>query len=106
MMAQQMNKYNAKRTFFDGIWFDSKKEAHRYQQLKLMLRAGKISDLELQPRYDIVVNGEKICYYKADFRYIENGELVVEDVKGMQTSVYKLKKKLVKACHGIEIREV
>lgn len=101
-----MNKYNAKRSLFDNIWFDSQKEKQRYVQLKLMLKAGKISDLELQPRYDIDVNGQRICFYKADFRYVENGKTIVEDVKGMKTAVYNLKKKLVKACHNIDIVEV
>ena len=104
-----MNKYNARKVMVDGHTFDSIKESQRYVQLKLMLRAGKITDLELQPRYDIDVNGKRICFYKADFRYVENGKTVVEDVKSTMTAklpVYRLKKKLVKACHDVDIVEV
>ena len=105
-MAESVrNKYRAIKTIVDDITFDSKKEAKRYSQLKLMLRAGAISDLKLQPRFDLIVNGVKCGFYKADFDYIENGKRVIEDVKGMKTPVYNLKKKLVKAIHGIDIFE-
>lgn len=102
-----MNKYNARKTEVDGITFDSKKEAKRYCELKLMEKAGIISELILQPRYNIEIDGQYICFYKADFSYNdENTNLVVEDVKGMKTPVYNLKKKLVKACHNIDIVEI
>ena len=71
-----------------------------------MLAAGIISDLRLQVPYVITVNGLKICKYVADFVYIDKGYEVVEDVKGMKTPTYNLKKKLMKAVHGIEIQEV
>lgn len=101
------NKYNAIKTVIDGIKFDSGAEARRYSELKLLEKAGVITDLELQPRYDIVINGQKICFYKADFRYNDsNGFQITEDVKGMKTPVYNLKKKLVKACHDVEIVEI
>jgi len=103
------NKYNAKKTIIDGIKFDSKKEAARYTELKLMEKGGVIRDLELQPRFDIVINGMKVCYYRADFSYMESGELVVEDVKSSYTAklpVYRLKNKLMKAVHNITIKEV
>ena len=99
------SKYGAVKVVIDGIKFDSKAEGRRYKNLKLLERAGEISELELQPRYDFVINGVKCGFYKADFRYIEKGKLIVEDVKGMKTPVYNLKKKLVKAIHGIEIYE-
>lgn len=99
------NKYSAIKTEVDGIKFDSKAEARRYQNLRLLEKAGEISELSLQPRYDLVVNGKKCGFYKADFKYIENGKEVVEDVKGITTTVYKLKKKLVKAIYGIDIYE-
>lgn len=99
------NKYGAVKTVVDGIKFDSKAEARRYKNLKLLERAGEITNLELQPRYDLIVNGVKCGFYKADFRYLENGKLVVEDVKGMKTPVYNLKKKLIKVIYGIEIFE-
>ena len=101
------SKYGNKKTVVDGITFDSKKEAARYQELKLMEKAGVIIDLQLQPPFPIAINGEKICTYKADFAYkVKAGGEVVEDVKGVRTPIYNLKKKLVKACHGVEITEV
>lgn len=101
------NKYGAIKTTVDGIKFDSKKEARRYLQLKLMARAGEILYLELQPKFDLMVNGTKCGFYKADFKYIDTrtGKEVVEDVKGMKTPVYNLKKKLVKAIYNIDIFE-
>ncbi len=99
------NKYKAIKTVVDGITFDSKKEASRYGQLKLLVRAGTISELKLQPRFDLIINDCKCGFYKADFDYIENGKRVIEDVKGMKTPVYNLKKKLIKAIYGIEIFE-
>ena len=99
------SKYRAIKTIVDGIKFDSKKEAARYSQLKLMEKSGAIKDLELQPRYDLIINGQKCGFYKADFRYFESGKEVVEDVKGMKTPMYNLKKKLIRAIYGIEIFE-
>ena len=101
-----VNKYNARKVMMDGHNFDSIKESQRYVQLKLMLKAGKITDLELQPKFPIEVNGQKVCTYIADFRYNESGKSITEDVKGMLTPMYRLKKKLVKACYNIEIVEV
>lgn len=92
----------------DNILFDSLKEAHRYQELKLLVRAGIITSLFLQPILLLSANGISICRYVADFRYVEvNTQAVIyEDVKGCKTSLYKLKKKLVKALLNIDIREV
>lgn len=102
---KRFNKYGAKKTVVDGITFASKAEARRYGELKLLEKAGEIRHLELQPKFDLTVNGEKIGRYVADFRYREGTESVVEDVKGFKTPVYRLKKALVKALYGIEIRE-
>jgi hypothetical protein len=100
------NKYGAIKTTVDGIKFDSKKEAARYGVLKLCEKAGSISNLSLQPKFDLIVNGTKIGFYKADFKYNNlNGKEVIEDVKGMKTPVYNLKKKLIKAIYGIDIFE-
>ena len=99
------NKYRAIKTIVDDITFDSKKEAKRYSQLKLMLKAKAIFDLKLQPKFDLIINDIKIGFYKADFEYIENGKRVVEDVKGMKTPIYNLKKKMIKAIYGIDIFE-
>jgi len=103
-----MSKYYNKKTELHGISFDSKKESVRYQELLLLERARKITDLELQPRFDLIVNNQKIGFYKADFRYtdIRTGNSIIEDVKGMKTPVYNLKRKLVKALYGIDIVEV
>ena len=103
------NKYNAKKTEFMGFKFDSKWEAERYGQLESMKMAGIIQDLERQVNYDIIVNDQKICRYIADFVYIlvhEDGseKKIVEDAKGIETTDFKLKKKLMKAVFDIEIK--
>ena len=99
------NKLKAKACFIDGIRFASLKEGRRYKELKLLEKSGQIQNLELQPRYDLIINSIKIGFYKADFRYNENGKQVVEDVKGYKTDVYKLKKKMIKAVYNIDIYE-
>lgn len=104
-----MNKFRNKKTVIDGITFDSIKESKRYGELKLMHKAGAISDLTLQPRFDIDINGHKVCKYFGDFAYDLDGVRIVEDVKSEHTRklpAYRLKKKLLKAVHGIEITEV
>ena len=91
----------------DGQVFDSVKEYHRWGCLKLLERAGKIKDLKRQVKFELIPkqDGERACYYIADFTYMENGELVVEDCKGFKTDVYKIKKKLMLMEHGIRIKE-
>lgn len=103
-----MNKYRNIKTVIDGITFASKAEAWRYLELMALKKAMVISDLVLQPKWAMKVNGVKICSYVADFAYREKGNfwLIVEDVKGIKTPVYRLKKKLMKAIHGIDIKEV
>lgn len=103
-----MSKYNNKKTEIDGFLFDSKREANRYVELKLLERAGEIENLELQPKYSVDINGKHICNYFADFRYFDsyNKSIVIEDAKGMRTDVYKIKKKLVEAIYSITIVEV
>lgn len=103
-----MNKYRAIPTTIDGIRFASKKEAKRYSELRLLLKAEQIEDLVLQPAYALTVKGVTVGRYLADFRYTDSrtGAVVVEDVKGMKTPVYRLKKKLVAAIHGVDISEV
>lgn len=98
------SKYKNKKCVIEGISFDSKKESVRYADLKLMERAGLISDLVLQPVFKIEINGQKICKYIADFEYIENDVHVVEDCKGFRTPVFNMKMKLMKAVHQIEIK--
>lgn len=99
------NKYRNEKSEVDGIVFASKREAARYQELRILEREGLIGGLTLQPKYPLTVNGEKVGTYIGDFAYIENQEVVVEDAKGMKTAVYRLKRKLMKAIYGIEIRE-
>jgi hypothetical protein len=101
-----MSKYRNIKTEVDGIVFDSKAEARRYMELRLLEKANEISDLRLQYPFECKINEKKICTYKADFDYYEGDQWVIEDVKGFRTQVYRLKKRLVEALHGIEIREV
>lgn len=100
------NKYKAKKTTIDGIVFDSMAEGHRYEGLKYLQQGGEISDLELQPKFVFAIGHKKMFTYRADFQYMENGELIIEDVKGMTTPVFNLKKKIIEADKGIEIRLV
>ena len=105
-------KYNANGQKIDGHWFASAAEAKRYLQLKDMQQDDLIEDLVLQPSYPIVHHGKPITTYRADFRYVVLNELkraeavVVEDVKGMVTDVYLIKKKLVEAQYGLKINEI
>jgi hypothetical protein len=104
--ANSVNKFHAIKIEIDGRVFASRAEGRRYSELCLLEQAGEISYLECQPVYQIFVNKKHICNYIADFRYqTKDGNLVVEDVKGLKTPVYRLKKKLVEARFGIEIME-
>lgn len=94
-----MSKYGAVPTVVDGIKFASKGESNRYLELKAMQKAGVISELRLQPVFRIEVAGELICKYRGDFLYRENGREVVEDYKGVETPVFKLKWKMVQALY-------
>lgn len=106
------HKYNAKKTAVDGITFDSKKEATRYRELKALEHVGKIDKLELQPRFVLMdgfrYEGKAVrkIEYVADFVYrdLSTYELIVEDVKGVKTDVYKLKKKLFLKRYGNEYK--
>lgn len=87
--------------------YDSLKEARRAQELDLLAKARKISSVRHHPRYRLEVCGVHVCDYEADFQYLdmETGRTVVEDVKGVRTPVYKLKKKLMRAIYQIDILE-
>lgn len=99
-------KYRNRKTEAGGIMFASQKEAKRYGELQTLERAGEIADLKLQVRFPIKVNDKKVCTYIADFTYLDKGSrFVVEDTKGYKTSIYILKKKLMKAVHNIEVLE-
>lgn len=123
-----MSKYKAKKASVDGIEFDSRKEANRYCELKLLQHAGKIQNLELQKVFELIpaqreadtigkrggiIKGkviEKAVFYRADFVYTENGETVVEDVKGYKGggayAVFTIKRKLLLYKYGIKIKEI
>lgn len=108
-----MAKYGNRKVIRDGIEFDSVKECQRYCELKLMQRAGVISDLRMQESFELIpsqkVDGkvvERAVNYVADFVYQQNGVTVVEDTKGFKTKDYILKRKLMLWVHGIRIREV
>ena len=100
-----MSKYHAIRTTVDGIAFASKAEAQAYRNRVLLQANGDISGLKLQPRFKIVINGVHVCDYIADFEYdvTATGAHIVEDVKGVKTAVFVLKKKLMLAVHGINV---
>lgn len=108
------NKYGARRTTRDGIAFDSAHEAEIYQQLKLLERTAEIAELVLQPSWRFRINGTDLRYvgsmrpvvYRADFSYrASDGRLHVVDAKGVRTPVYRLKRALMRACHGILVEE-
>lgn len=110
------NKYKAKKAVIDGIVFDSRKEAKRYTELKKLEEMGSIRNLSLQvqfeliPSFEIVIDGKKRkrrpITYVADFVYYRDDEKVIEDVKGLRTPVYKIKKKLFEYRYHETIREV
>lgn len=103
-------KYGNVKTTVDGEKFDSAAEARRYQVLKIMERAKEITDLKRQVRYPLVAHAVEpvaVAFYVADFVYrrVSDGVEVVEDCKGFRTDMYKLKRKWMKACYGIDILE-
>ena len=95
-----MSKYNNKKVIVEDYVFDSIQESRRYKELKLLERAGKIQNLELQPHFllqdSFRKNGKTFrkIEYIADFKYIENGKTILEDVKFIQTEVFKIKHKI------------
>ena len=104
------SKYRNEKTTIDGETFDSAGEANRYQELKILERAGHIRGLRRQVEFSLHVNGMHICIYRADFTYDEKAPgwtwvKIVEDYKGCPNEVYPLKKKLLLAIYGIAIRE-
>lgn len=125
-LANQKSKYGANKTVIDGIEFDSKREAKRWTELKLLERAGIIRDLDRQVKFVLIpaqreadtigARGairkgkiiERECAYVADFVYTdtETGETVVEDTKGFKTKDYIIKRKLMLWVHKIKIMEV
>lgn len=107
---KKKRKYRNEPVVVDGERFDSKKEARRWVILQSLLKLGAIRNLRRQVRYDLVVSGIVVSHYTADFVYEEtNGTEVVEDTKSeatCQDRAYGIRKKLMLALYGIEIREV
>jgi len=103
--GNKKNKYGAMKTEYNGEMYDSKAEAHRAFELDMMEKSGLINDLERQKKFPVSINGKVVFTYIADFTYIdlEKKKLVVEDVKGMRTPMFNLKKKCVEAQYEIEI---
>lgn len=119
-----MAKYRNKKINVDGVVFDSRKEARRYILLKQLEAEGEIEDLQMQVKYILipaqrepdtigkrggVKKGkliERECTYIADFRYIKDGQVIVEDTKGYRTKDYIIKRKLMLYVHGIHIQEI
>jgi len=88
--------------------FDSKAELARYRELQLLEKAKHITNLKRQASFDLAIGPMLICRYRCDFLYFDEKrcEWVVEDVKGVKTATYQIKKKLMLALHGIRIKEV
>lgn len=104
-----MNKFRNIPVYHDGERFDSKRELAYFLDFKLLQRAGKISHLKRQPKFDCVVNDQKVCSYKADFEFIEDGRRRIIDVKSpatAKTKDFRIKKKLVEALHGVTVEVV
>lgn len=108
-----MSKYHATKINYNGMTFDSKKEANRYKELVYMEDRGLILGLRCQVRYVVIpkqrdANGKAVreCAYIADFVYQQDGETIVEDVKGYRTPEYTIKKKLMLKEYGITVREI
>jgi len=110
--SSRRGKYNAQGERIDGHWFASQAEAVRYRQLKELEAQGVIAELALQPAYPVQIRGRLVATYRADFRYAvldERGRverIVVEDVEGMITDVYAMKKKMVEASYDLTINEI
>lgn len=102
------SKYGAVKTEVDGIKFDSKREALRYQELRLLEQAGEITNLRLQVPFELIPKSKHgmPVRYIADFTYNDlNGQLIVEDAKGVKTPVYRLKRRMMAERYDIKIKE-
>lgn len=104
--AKKGNKFGAMRTVVDGITFDSKRESEVYTDLKTLERAGRISGLVLQRKFELIVNGQIIGTYRADFCFIDHdqdGRFRTIDVKGVVTKDFKRVQKIIKAAYNIDV---
>lgn len=107
-------KYGSQKIKADGMIFDSRKEYKRYQELRLLEKAGAIRELKRQVKFMLIPSQrdektgkviERACSYTADFTYLQGSELVVEDTKGYRTKDYILKRKMMLYFCGIRIKE-
>lgn len=107
-MIPKRSKYKSSWVTIDGLRFQSAAEGERYKTLRDREHRGEISHLELQPVFDIrhPINDKLICKYQGDFRYRSPDGIIVEDVKGMKTRIYQMKKKMMRIFHDINITEV
>ena len=122
ILPARRHKYGAQKVELDGIRFDSRREARRYQELKLLLAADLIRELEVHPGYPLIVEElyheedrprvfHTIGMAHFDFRYVDmaSGEVVLEDIKAKgvtTTTAFRLRKRYVEAAYGIAVREV
>ncbi|KQQ72948.1 hypothetical protein ASF70_15895 [Rhizobium sp. Leaf321] len=103
---KKTNKFGAKRTVVDGVTFDSKRESEVYSDLKNLERAGRISGLVLQRKFELIVNGQIIGTYRADFCFIDHdqdGRFRTIDVKDVVTKDFKRVQKIIKAAYNIDV---
>lgn len=112
-MRSSHSKYHSRKAVVDGIQFDSRKEANRFCELRLLERVGKITGLQRQVKFELIpsqrIDGkvaERACSYVADFVYMQDGKKVVEDTKGFKTADYIIKRKLMLWVHGIQVKEI
>lgn len=124
MNYYKRNKYKNKKIEYDGRIFDSSRELKRYKELKELETNNEIQNLQMQVKYELIpaqrepdIIGpkggikkgkliERECSYYADFVYEKNGEIIVEDTKGMRTTDYIIKRKLMLFIHNIKINEI
>jgi len=104
MVYLTRNKYGNKKVQADGYTFDSKAEAKRYSELKLWQVSQAINTLEVHPEFVISIERTRVCKTIMDFAYYRDGQLVVEDVKGKDNDLSRLKRKLVEAQYGIKVQ--
>lgn len=105
LLSKKRNKYSAEKTLYNGIKFDSKKEANYCKQLDLLIKAKEVIRYELQVPFKCIVNDKLICTYRLDFKVYYKDKIEHIDVKGFRNNVYIIKKKLVEALYNIEIIE-